>query len=424
MCANLLWLGLIALLVLAKSGDSLGTKRYFGVGERMNGDQLLVKDVLHSRPAGAGELPGMTFTYEVLEPITCIEILSEENISAEVKFSLVNSLIVGIIQLAASNQSVDPSTPEEATVPPTAEFDVTIMVFGLNETSAHFKPYLAITGDQQYQGEMRPYEDVFPEPDQYVEVFDNNRRDALEIDEEDDHLSEDDIESYTDGPFVTDYFDKPDKYIEVGKRQAGDELLYDCYQTSSQDSETPTNHSVVFYYIDNNSITYVRFAILDHYANRNFSEADYKAPVAEYSHYTSGTLKAVITDYDSKSLFVQMYVYGYRGRSAPASYEPFLPPPLWQKAVLESRTKSNAAPHLTPLQTLQLLLLTGQRTTPPPEAFNGSVETHEEQRSIRPEEMMFERIEDDSEKNSALRQMNQGMGMSALLGLLFLILHN
>ncbi|EDW98488.1 uncharacterized protein LOC6538249 [Drosophila yakuba] len=428
MCANLLWLSLIAFGVLAKSGDSFATKRYFGVGERVNGDQLLVKDVLHSRPASGGELPGMTFTYEVLEPITCVEILSDENISAEVKFSLVNRLIVGIIQLAATNQSVDPATPEEATIPPTTEFDVTIMVFGLNDTSTHFDPALVINRDQQFQGEMEPYEEIFPEPDQFVEVFDNNRRDALEIDEDYDNLSEEDIESFTEGPFVTDYFDRPDKYIEVGKRQAGDELLYNCYQTSPDDSETPSNHSVVFYYIDNNSITYVRFSILDHYANRNISDADYKAPQAEYSHYTSGTLKAVITDFDSKSLFVQMYVYGYRGRTAPESYEPFLPPPLWQKAILESRTKSNATPHLTPLQTLQLLLLTGQRTTPPPEAFNGSVEAKEEQRSIRPEEMMFERIKDESEseseKNSALRQMNQSMGMGALLGLLFLILHN
>lgn len=78
MCANSLCLGLVALLVLAKSGDALQAKRFFGVGERVEGDQLLVKDVLHSRPAGAGELPGVTFTYEILEPITCVEILSEE----------------------------------------------------------------------------------------------------------------------------------------------------------------------------------------------------------------------------------------------------------------------------------------------------------------------------------------------------------
>lgn len=141
-----------------------------------------------------------------------------QNISAEVKFSLVNRLIVGIIQLAASNQSVNPSAP---IVPPTAEFDVTIMVFGLNETSKHFDPSLVINRDQQFEGEMEPYEEIFPEPDQYVEVFDNNRRDDLEIDEGDDNLSEEDIESYTEGPFVPDYFDKPDKYIEVGKRQAG-----------------------------------------------------------------------------------------------------------------------------------------------------------------------------------------------------------
>ncbi|XP_017128968.1 uncharacterized protein LOC108147157 [Drosophila elegans] len=428
MYANLFWSGLIACLVLARSGLCFEAKRFFGVGERINGDQLLVKDVLHSRPAGVDELPRVTFTYEIQEPITCVEIVSEENISAEVKFSLVNRLVVGMVQLAGTNQSDDP-TREVATVPPTVNFDVIIMVYGLNETALNFDQSLIINRDQQYEGEMQPYEEIFSEPDQYVEVFDNNRRDALEVDEEIENLSEEDDEddeddeTFTEVPTLPDNFDKPDKIIEVGNRQDGDQLLYESYQTSPDVSQKPTNNSVVFYYIDNNSITYVKFVILDHHADRNISDADYIAPVAEYSHFSRGTLKAVVTDFHSLSIFVQMYIYGFRGRVTPANYVPFLPPPDWQRNLdLETRTPGleKKTPHLTPLQTMQLLLLTGQRTTPPPGAFNDSGEEHEEQRSIRPEEMVFEQIED--EQNSALRQMDRGLG--ALLGLLLLILHN
>jgi len=136
-----------------------------------------------------------------------------------VKFSLVNRLVVGVVQLAGSNQSDD-----KTTVPPTTEFDVTIMVFGLNETATNFHPSLVINPDQQFEGQLRPYEETYLEPDtQYVEVFDNNRRDALEVDEEDmEDVSEEDIETYTDGPFQEDGFDTPDKSIEIGNRQAGE----------------------------------------------------------------------------------------------------------------------------------------------------------------------------------------------------------
>ncbi|XP_017082875.2 uncharacterized protein LOC108115799 [Drosophila eugracilis] len=412
MSAKLFWLGLIACVVLARSGVCFEAKRFFGVGKRIDGDQLLVKDVRHSRISGADGLPRVPFTYEVQEPITCVEILSEDNIAAEVKFSLVNRVVTGKVELAASNETIDPNSL--ATAPPPPEFDVTIMVFGLNETNLNVDPSLFLNRDQQFEGMMKSYEEFLLEQEQYVEVFDYSQRDALEVDEELDNLSDEDIEMFTEGTYVEDGFEKPDKIIDIGKRQTGDILLYQCYQTSSDDSENPTNHSVVFYYIDSNSITYVQFALMDHFSNRNISDEGYLPPVADYSHYTSGTLKAVITDFNSKSLSVQMYVFGYKGRQAPASYVPFLPPSIGQRTALDK-----SSPHLTPLQTMQLLLMTGQRTTPPPGAFNDSGE-REEQRSIRPEEMKFERFED--ENSSALRQMNHGMG--ALLALLLLVLHN
>ncbi|XP_017041768.1 uncharacterized protein LOC108088480 [Drosophila ficusphila] len=412
MCAKFFWLGLIACLVLAKSGDCFQAKRFFGVGKRIDGDQLLVKDVLYSRPAGVDELPRVTFTYEIQEPITCIEIYSEENISAEVRFSLVNHQIVGLVQLAGGNQSFDPSV-EVATVPPISGFDVTIMVFGLDENATIFDPSLIINRNQQYEGDMEPYEQSSPQPDEYVEVFDNNRRDALEVDEEVENLSEEEVELFTEGPLAIDDFEKPDKNIEIGNRQAGDQLLYECYMTGPDNIEQATNQSVTFYYIDSNCITYVKFVVLGSYDNKT-SGAEYTSPVAEYSHFSSGTLKAVITHFTS-NLFVQMFVYGYWGREAPAGYVPFLPPPQLQRTA-----PGNGTPHLTPLQTMQLLLLTGQRTTPAPEAHNDILEP-ELPRSILPEEMVIERIDDES-NSSAFRQKESGLG--ALLGLLLLILHN
>lgn len=41
----------------------------------------------------------------------------------------------------------------------------------------------------------------------------------------------------------------------------GDQLVYECYHTASETLKK--NLSVVFYYIDSDSITYVKFVIMD-----------------------------------------------------------------------------------------------------------------------------------------------------------------
>lgn len=154
-------------------------------------------------------------------------------------FSLVNRLIVGMVRLAGSNESGVP-IPEEDGIeapPPPTEFDVTIMIFGLNDTAINYDPSMIINPDQQYGGVMEPYGEF--EVDQLfnTELYDNNKRDALEVEEQEeldelDELDEDqtdeDIEEHTEGPFTpTDHFDKnPDKTIEIGQRQSG-KLGYD-----------------------------------------------------------------------------------------------------------------------------------------------------------------------------------------------------
>jgi len=50
----------------------------FGVGMRNEEDQLLLKDVQHSRPADTTESANVVFKYNIKEPITYIEIASEE----------------------------------------------------------------------------------------------------------------------------------------------------------------------------------------------------------------------------------------------------------------------------------------------------------------------------------------------------------
>jgi len=51
---------------------------FYGVVQHIDGDQLLLKDVQHSRPAGVSEPATVVFNYNIAEPITYIEIVSEE----------------------------------------------------------------------------------------------------------------------------------------------------------------------------------------------------------------------------------------------------------------------------------------------------------------------------------------------------------
>lgn len=47
--------------------------------------------------------------------------------------------------------------------------------------------------------------------------------------------------------------------------------------------------------------------------------------MVEYSHLSPTTLKAIITDRQTTSLFVQMLLYGYRPKDLPVDYVTFLP---------------------------------------------------------------------------------------------------
>lgn len=64
--------------VLLQTSNGVQGKQYFGIGTRQEGDSLVLKDILSSRPAGISEPPRVAFTYNITEPITYIEFTSEE----------------------------------------------------------------------------------------------------------------------------------------------------------------------------------------------------------------------------------------------------------------------------------------------------------------------------------------------------------
>lgn len=64
--------------VLLQTSNGVQGKQFFGIGQRQEGDSLVLKDILSSRPAGISEPPRVAFTYNITEPITYIEFTSEE----------------------------------------------------------------------------------------------------------------------------------------------------------------------------------------------------------------------------------------------------------------------------------------------------------------------------------------------------------
>ncbi|XP_034486923.1 uncharacterized protein LOC117791319 [Drosophila innubila] len=365
----------------------------FGAGMRIEGDQLLLKDVQHSRPADTTESANVVFKYNIEEPITYIEIASEENISAEVQFSYSDTLIVGKVRLVYTfeNESSTIDDDESGENFPD-EFDVIIRIFGYNDTMLNLNPALLLNRGTQYVGQMIPYYNL-------------------------EKLIKETTEGYDEFINSTDYEVK-DKTIEIGERQAGDDLIYETYQTSPDTTKMPSNHTLVFYYIDSTYITYVKFVIFDHFSDKVSTAENYKAPVAEYSHYSPGSLKATITDFNITSMFAQMFIYGYRGRdSVPPDYKPFLPPPHYHRMSNNDVTTSSL------IHDIQLSLLRGGLSTQSPDDYDDADDADEDdmvEHSIRPEDMVPDHVpEARSIPNAALvQQGSTGQRLYAMLGLM------
>ncbi|XP_030371460.1 uncharacterized protein LOC115621814 [Scaptodrosophila lebanonensis] len=378
-------------------------KSFFGVGHRIDGDQLLLKDEQHSRPGSSTEQPRVVFNYEIAEPINYIEITSEENILAEVKFSYVNELVVGMVTVVPSNNHSQP-----------AAFVVRISIYGFNDTILNMNPALFLNRDKQFEGYMNSDDDTeyAANSGELVEAYANSGSDVLEVD-----IDEDDNEDTTTD--ASGEFEANDKIIEVGKRQNGDKLIFKTFQTS-ENEDNAINHTVTFYYVDSDYITYIKFVIFDHFETKHSTAVDYKPPLAEYTHFSPNTLKAVITD--SSSVFAKMYVYGYPAKEVPKSYQAFLPPPHWQRALTPGEQ-----PPLTPLQRIQLLLLTGKTTKAP---TSGEHDDDDDEDDGEPATISARDMEADHDLESmqtrasdaALEQLDQRLW--TFIGMLLLLLHN
>lgn len=314
------------LIFVAASLQSLAEcKSFFGIGTRIHNDQLLLKDIQQARSIGVDKGQEVGFNYAIPDPITYIEIVSEQNVLADVNFSYQDNLVQGSI-IALSNAN---ATETNNNMEP---FEVQISIYGFNDTILNVNPSYILNRDQQFQGILGPYSNE----DFDYEIDDN---DFDEVDRK--NTSDEAIDELEEDMSYADDFGDPDKIIELGMRQPDDYLVYETYQTSQINSQEPTNHSVTFYYIDSNFITYVRFIIFDHTVNK--ASDDYTPPVAVYTHFSPNSLKATITDDNTTNLFVQMLVYGYQPDDLPVGYRPFL------TSVLDVTTES-------PLERLKMLL--------------------------------------------------------------------
>jgi len=321
----------------------------FSIGDRVHGDQLLVKDVLVARSPGLDQSPQTTFNYDVPESITNVEILSEENVTADLSFSFVNDLVEGTVK---------------ATRPNAPPFEVLIRIFGFNETVKNVDPRLVLDRAEGYKGALEPV----PVDEEYDEEDHENEYDEQEnnfsgeeyVDLTDSELAENDIPLKFFADSQNEYEDKDfepkDKFIEIGQRQEGDILLHHSYQSTS-DTKHRSNHSLTFYYIDSNYITFVQFVLFEHFADKSLTSPHYKAPLAEYSHYSANSLKAKITDFNTTFLFVEVFIYGYQPKHLPKYYKPFMSPST-RKCQLDAKNMpaSGTDAHLTPLQRIKHLL--------------------------------------------------------------------
>ncbi|XP_067617429.1 uncharacterized protein [Eurosta solidaginis] len=331
------YFSIFAILLL----EFIECKSFFGIGTRIINDQLILKDILQARLVGVDKGPEVGFNYAIPEPITYIEIVSEQDVLAEVNFSYQNDLVQGTV--ISKNDQNDSHIDEL--------FEVQISIYGFNDTMLNVNPSYILNRDQQFQGILVP-----DESSEFDYEIDSNELEVTDTKNE----SEEAANEFDEDMEYADDFGDPDKVIELGKRQINDYLLYETYQTSQTSTEEPSNHTVIFYYIDSNFITYVKFIIFDHTIDK--SSMDYQPPVAEYTHFSSNSLKAKIFDGNTTNLFVQMLLYGYKPDDLPGDYRPFLRSSVDLATELQRLEMfMNAKTHKTDDNTEEINFETGER---------------------------------------------------------------
>ncbi|KAL9892975.1 protein PFC0760c [Glossina fuscipes] len=314
-------------------------------GKRLENDQLLINDSLIAHDSLTKE-PYINFMYDLKEPITYIEISANNNIYARVELNYDDTLIKGLIT------NIQPHNGNNNKLMP---LEMIVQIFGFNVTVAEsFNSNGVLKNNTTYMLVIAPIRKLRSLTSATIELFDDNNDDDDDDDDGDDVYDEEIEYNAADGAMKEDhefedndekdgnendikehenddetdenFFNQNlDKIIEMGQRQKGDYLLYENYQTSTEKTDQLSTHSVIFYYIDKNYITQVKFIIIDHFIENKLNGSAYKPPIVEYSHLSPTTLKAIITDRQTTSLFVQMLLYGYRPKDLPVDYVTFLP---------------------------------------------------------------------------------------------------
>ncbi|KAM7361505.1 uncharacterized protein ACRADG_012363 isoform 2-T2 [Cochliomyia hominivorax] len=255
-----------------------------------------------------------------------LKAILKQNVYAIVNFSYEDNVVEGTISSVSNKQMDGPRKPEP--------FDVLIQIFGFNQTILNVNPAYILNKDQQFNGVLKPnhhqqqQQQLQHKQHQSLNLMqeDLNALDGLEEYDEEDNIDDDDDDTNDnedDDYDEDDFDDNYDKIIEQGQRQEGDFLVYEINQTSAITTELPTNHSLTFYYIDIYYITYVKFIIYEHYLYHSINDYG-DTYVVEYAQISPNTLKAVVTDHRTTSLFVQMQMYGFHPNELPVDYKPFL----------------------------------------------------------------------------------------------------
>ncbi|XP_055371724.1 uncharacterized protein LOC129605799 [Condylostylus longicornis] len=232
------------------------------MGSREPGDELIIKDVLRSPYRRENSNNSIKFHYPIKNRIvTYIELGSDSNVGFEFSLGVTDEEEGGF--LTGTVTALEPKS-----------FDFKISVYGFerNEDTKYLDSILI--PKLVYQSKVEP---------NHIE---DNYFDEIENDE--------------------------DNVVVIGNRQPGDHLLY-TEKKSSGLSDTRTDHSVTFYYIDNNYITCVIFTALTS-----------RTATATYSKLTPHSLKATINDV-SFELNANMEVYGFLPDERPDNYIPPLP---------------------------------------------------------------------------------------------------
>ncbi|XP_061393398.1 uncharacterized protein LOC133328904 [Musca vetustissima] len=301
----------------------------FGIGARMFGDQLLMKDILRTPFISLTKETVITFNYAIPEPITYIEMISDEEIYVNVDFSYENDLINGTIRRMLPNITQDPTTEFESNKDP---FEVLIQIYGYHQLPQNVNSRYILNRGQNLYDLLKSS----GEPEATIkETLNLMREDSRALEHMDEEYVEEnnDISSDVDDHHV-EHHQPPDlsdealfssnmnKIVQLGERQEGDYLLYHADQTSPDTTDEPTNHSVIFYFIDNSFITCVEFFIIDHYLNHPLATNSH--PIVEYEKLSQHTLKAIVTDQHTTSLFVEMHIYGYEPNDKPVDFKSYL----------------------------------------------------------------------------------------------------